>query len=145
MERALLVVALVAVAVLAAFVLRRRATPDAPTRGTAWTVPAQLDRRDFASPESPWLVVVFTSATCDTCRGVVDKAGPLASAAVAVQEVELQHEPGLHERYGIDAVPTLVLADGDGVVRASHVGPVSASELWSTLAAVRDADEGTAG
>ncbi len=51
MERALVAVVLVAVAVVIALVLQRR-RPDAPTQPT-WTVPAQVDRDDFASPGRP--------------------------------------------------------------------------------------------
>lgn len=144
MSRLVLALVLVAVAVAIALVLQRR-RPDAPTQ-RQWAVPQQLDRGDFAAPATPWLVAVFTSATCGTCARVVQAAEPLASDAVAVQEVEVQAASDLHERYRIDAVPTLVVADADGVVRASYVGPVSASELWSVVADLRDqAERGDAG
>jgi len=86
-----LVVVAAAAAALAYLVQRRR--PDAPIR-TGWMVPEQLDRRDFARPDAPWLVAVFTSASCDSCAAVVDVAGPLASGAVAVDVVEVgeRHE-----------------------------------------------------
>jgi hypothetical protein len=57
---------------------------------------------------------------------------------VAVADVELADEPELHRRYGIDAVPLLVLADAEGVVRASFVGPPSATDLWAAVADIRD-------
>ena len=136
MERALIAMALIAVAVVVAVVMARR-RPEPPTQ-PAWTVPAQLDRRDFARPDAPWLVAVFTSATCDTCAGVHAKAVALASEAVVVDEVEVGERPEDHRRYGIDAVPTTVVADAEGVVRASFVGPVGASELWAAVAEVRD-------
>jgi hypothetical protein len=101
-------------------------------------VPAQLDRRDFERPEAPWLVAVFTSTTCHTCADVVAKAGVLASADVVVTDIGFQARRDLHDRYRIDAVPLLVVADREGVVRASVAGPVSASELWATVAAARD-------
>ena len=142
MERALIAVALIAVAVVVAVIMQRR-RPDAPTQ-PAWTVPAQLDRRDFGRPDAPWLVAVFTSATCDTCAGVYAKAVALDSEAVVVDEVEVGERPEDHRRYGIDAVPTTVVADAEGVVRASFVGPVGASELWAAVAEVREptSDEG---
>ncbi|HEY4332527.1 MAG TPA: hypothetical protein VGM78_08160, partial [Ilumatobacteraceae bacterium] len=43
----------------------------------------------------------------------------------------------LHTRYKIDAVPTLVIADREGVVRASFLGPVSATDLWAACAEAR--------
>lgn len=136
MDRLLLAVALVAAAIVVALVLQRR-RPDAPARG-GWVVPAQLDRRDFDHPDAPWLVVVFTSATCDSCAGVLERAAALASDQVAVQDAEVGARRDLHDRYGIDAVPTLVVADRDGVVRGSFVGPVNATDLWGTLAELRE-------
>jgi hypothetical protein len=135
-ERVVLAVVIVAAALVVAWVLQRR-RPEAPT-GTRWSVPGQLDRSDFPEPAAPWLVAVFTSATCDACAATVTKAQALASDSVAVAEVELGAEPELHRRYGIDAVPLLVLADGEGVVRASFVGPPSATDLWAAVAEVRD-------
>ncbi len=134
-ERLVIAAVLVALAVVVAVVLDRR-RPDAPAQAR-WAVPVQLDRADFVRPDAPWLVTVFTSATCDSCARVVAKASPLESPEVAVQEVEVGADPGLHRRYGIDAVPCLVVADAEGVVRASFVGPPSATDLWATVAEVR--------
>ena len=115
MDRVLVAAVIVVVAVVVAVVARRR-RPDAPTQ-PARRVPAQLDRADFARPDAPWLVAVFTSATCHTCADVVAKAEVLASDDVAVVHVEWQARKDLHERYRIDGVPLLVIADAAGVVR----------------------------
>lgn len=55
--------------------LLQRGRPDAPVR-TGWTVPEQLDRNDFEQPDVSWLVAVFTSATCDSCKSVLATAAP---------------------------------------------------------------------
>ncbi|HEV2766360.1 MAG TPA: hypothetical protein VGV63_01475 [Acidimicrobiales bacterium] len=136
MERLLVAAVLMVVAVAVAVLLQRR-RPDPPT-APRWAVPAQLDRADFAGSDVPWLVAVFTSATCATCAGVLTRAAPLASPEVVVEEVEVGTRPDLHRRYGIDAVPCLVVADADGEVRASFVGQPTAAELWTTLADLRD-------
>jgi len=136
-ERIALAVALAAAAVLVAWLLQRRERADAPVR-TGFSVPAQVDRADFDRPEAPWLVAVFTSATCSTCAGTWDKARHLASSAVAVQEVELGAHRALHERYAIDAVPATLVVDGDGVVRRSFLGPVTATDLWAAVAEARE-------
>jgi hypothetical protein len=122
--------------VAVAVVLDRR-RPDPPTQAR-WAVPSQLDRADFTRPETPWLVAVFTSATCDSCAQVMARARPLESPEVALQEVEFTEQRDLHRRYGIDAVPCIVVADPEGVVRATHIGPATATDLWATLAEVRD-------
>ena len=143
MDRLLLALALVAVAAVVAVVVRRRRSPDAPTQ-TQHHVPDQLDRADFAPLVAPssagaeWLLVIFTSATCHTCADMRTKAAALASPQVAVVDVEYGAQKALHERYRIDAVPTTVLADADGVVRASFLGRVSATDLWAEVAEVRE-------
>lgn len=137
MERLLIVVVVALVAVAVAAVVQRRQTPAAPAP-TGYHVPPQLHRPDFARPDAPWLVVVFTSATCNTCAGMWDKARHLESDAVAVQEVEVGTDKALHDRYGIDGVPTTVVADAEGVVRSSFLGPATATDLWAALAELRE-------
>jgi len=113
-----LVVIAMLVAVGVSLVLRRRKA-DAPTQG-GYQIPTQLDRGDFVSPETPWLVAIFTSATCDACADVANKAMVLASDDVAVQRIDYIDDPALHKRYKIDAVPTLVIVDHRGVVQKSN-------------------------
>ncbi len=132
----LLVVLLAAAAVVVALLIERRRRPPAPTN-VRHTMPGQLDREDFERPDAPWLVAVFTSATCHTCGDVWDKARPLASDHVAVQEVEVTAARDVHRKYAIDAVPAVVVADGSGAVRAGFLGPVSATDLWATVAELR--------
>jgi hypothetical protein len=134
--RYLIVAVVVAVALVVGWLAKRR-RPDAPVR-TGYTVPEQLDRRDFARPDAPFLVAVFTSATCDTCRDIVGKAAVLESEMVAVHEAEYVRDRHLHERYRIDAVPTVVICDATGAVQKSFLGPTSASHLWAAVAEVRE-------
>jgi hypothetical protein len=136
-ERVVLVLVLVAVAVAVAAVVERRRRPEAPTN-VGHTLPDQLDRADFSRPDASWLVAVFTSATCDTCAGVWDKARLLESDDVAVHEVEVGAARDLHDRYRITAVPATVIADADGEVRATFLGPVTATDLWATVAELRE-------
>jgi hypothetical protein len=136
-ERVVLVVVLALGAVVVAAVIQRRQRPAAPT-ATGYNVPDHLDRTDFDGPEVPWLVAVFTSATCQTCAGVWDKAQLLVSDAVVAQQVEVGTQRDLHHKYAIDAVPATVVADAEGVVRASFLGPVTATDLWATLAELRE-------
>jgi hypothetical protein len=135
-ERVLLVVVLAAAAVAVALLIERRRRPPAPTN-VRHTLPGQLDRRDFERPDVPWLVAVFTSATCHTCGGVWDKARLLVSDQVAVQEVEATAAREVHRKYAIDAVPAVVVVDGSGAVRAGFLGPVTATDLWATVAELR--------
>jgi hypothetical protein len=137
-ERVVVAAVVVAAVAVVAFVLDRRHVrlSDAPTQGK-WPVPTQLDRRDFDRPDTPWLVVVFSSSTCDACATVLSHALVLESDNVAVQDVESVANRDLHDRYGVEAVPTVVVADADGVVQASFVGVPPAAELWAAVAEVR--------
>jgi hypothetical protein len=137
-ERLAIAVAIAVVAVAVAAVVRRRAAPPAPTR-TGHTVPDHLDRADFADPEKPWLVVEFSSRTCLSCAGTWEKVALLESAEVAVQDVAYQERRDLHDRYGIESVPVVLVADAEGVVRSSFVGPPPAADLWAAVAALRGA------
>ena len=109
----------------------------------ATRVPAQLDRADFARPEAPWLVAVFTSATC------ARRAGRVGAGAAArerrrsrCRRSSTRPTGDLHDRYGIEAVPTtLVVATPTGVVRASFLGPVTATDLWAAVAEARRAGQ----
>lgn len=135
-QQLIFVVAAMAVALAIALVLKRRKS-DAPTQA-GFEIPIQLDRNDFEDPHSPWLVVVFTSATCHTCTDVVTKAEVLSSSEIAVQRIDYTVNPALHKRYRIDAVPLLVIADIDGVVQKGFIGPLKAQDLWAAMAECRD-------
>lgn len=135
MDRLLLVAALVVAAVVVAQLLQRR-RPEPPTQGR-WQVPTQLDRADFDGGDRPWLVVVFTSTTCDSCAKAVEKAATLESAEVAFQDVPYQSRKDLHQRYAIEVVPTILAVDPEGVVQASFVGTPTATDLWAAVAEAR--------
>jgi alkyl hydroperoxide reductase subunit AhpF len=137
MDRLLVAVGIVAVAGVVALVARRRRHPDAPTQA-GYDAPQQLDRTEFPHRDHEWLLVAFTSATCHTCADVVAKASVAASNAVGFAEIEFTAERELHARYTIDAVPTLVLADRDGIVRASFLGRMTATDLWAAIAEARE-------
>ena len=137
MERVIIgvVVAVVAATVAAWFARRDRRAVDPPAEHH---VPTAVDRADFAAPDREWLVAIFTSATCSSCAATWERAQHLDSSAVAVHEVEVGADPQLHERYRIDAVPTTIIADADGEVQGSFLGPVSATHLWARVAELRE-------
>lgn len=137
MERLLVLLALAAGAGVVAALVRRRLGTDAPTR-PAWAVPDHVDRADLDRPATPWMVAVFSSSTCLACRATWEKARQLESDEVAVQDVDAVADKALHERYGVDAVPLLLVIGPDGTVRKSFLGEPSAADLWSAVAEVRD-------
>ena len=131
------IVGVVVVVALLANLWQRKRQVDAPTQGAS-EVPSQIDRSDFVRPDASWIVLAFTSATCQTCSDIERKVRVLETNSVAIQILEYTVERELHQRYKIDAVPAVLMADANGVVQANFLGPVSATDLWAALARVRD-------
>jgi len=123
------------VALIVGWVAQRRR--PAPPLSISHTLPDQIDRSDFAQADTDWLVAVFTSDTCATCAKVWQSAQLLATPDVAVQNIEVNRDGDLHERYDITAVPSVVIADHEGVSRRTFLGPPSSSELWAAMADLR--------
>ena len=133
--RLLLAAVLIAAAVVVALLLQRR-RPAPPVRDV-YPVPRQLDRADFPRADAPWLVALFSSTTCDSCAGIARKLAVLDSPAVVACDIEFHAQPDLHRRYEISGIPTTLLADAEGVVRAAFVGSVTATDLWAAVAEAR--------
>jgi len=133
----IVIVGIVVVVALLANLWQRKRQVDAPTQGAS-EVPSQIDRSDFVRPDASWIVLAFTSATCQTCSDIERKVRVLETNSVAIQILEYMAERELHERYKVDAVPTVLMADANGVVQANFLGPVSATDLWAALARARD-------
>ena len=115
--------------------LRRRA-PDAPPRDV-YPVPRQLDRADFPRADAPWLVALFSSAVCLSCKGLPEKIRVLESAEVATCEIEAEARGDLHRRYELSAIPMTLVADREGVVQRAFVGAFTATDLWAAVAELR--------
>jgi hypothetical protein len=141
MTQIIIVAAVAAIALAVGWYMQRQA-PDAPTGVPNHKTPAQIDRNDFTRPEAPWLVAVFTSATCSTCAKVWTSTQLVESDEVAIQNIEVASDAALHERYAITAVPAVVIADAAGVARASYLGPPTSADLWAKLAELRDDSDG---
>jgi hypothetical protein len=123
------------VALAVAWWLRRR-RPEGPPRDP-YPIPRQLDRRDFPRPDAPWLVAYFSSDTCASCQGLGPKVAVLESDVVATAVLDFADRRDLHDRYDISAIPMILLADADGVVRRAFVGATTAADLWASLAELR--------
>jgi len=132
--RLLIAAAVVTVAVILAIVIERRRGRVATVSGA--NVPTAVDRNDFRADAVPWLVVIFTNGDCDSCVIMRERVTALGRDEVAVYDVDYTRARAVHERYGITAVPTTVLVDEHGDVRASWVGRATADELEATLVAV---------
>ena len=79
MTQVLIAIAVFVAALAVGAVLRGRRAVDPPTQ-PIFSAPAQVDRADFADVSAPWLVAVFSSASCSTCADVLAKAKVLSCA-----------------------------------------------------------------
>jgi len=130
------VVAAVA-AVAAAIAGRRRGPSPVAAMGEP---PSQLRRDDFRAPDAPWLMVVFSAATCSSCAQVWAEVSALDSPFLATQNVEVAADAELHRRYKIESVPLTVLADEHGRVAKGFFGPLGRTE-HEQFAAILAGDE----
>ena len=126
------------VAIAVGLMLRRRQRSRRTDATGVYAAPTQLDRADFRRPPAGrgWWPC-SAPASCTTCADVVRKADVLRSRRSTVVDVEYGADKALHGKYDIDAVPIVVIADADGVVRTSFIGPVTATDLWAAVAEAR--------
>jgi Thioredoxin len=119
-----------------AWMLRRR-RPAPPPRDS-YPLPRQLDRDDFPRPDAPFLVTYFSSTTCDSCQGLGERVAALSGNDVATAEIEFHQRRDLHDRYEISAIPMILIADHEGVVKKGFVGSTTSEELTAALSALSD-------
>lgn len=135
-QRLVVAAVLVVVVGLVAWIARRRARPAPPPR-TAYPVPRQLDRADFPEPTAPVLIAYFWSRTCDSCAGLGPRLAALAAPGTAIAALEATDDRALHRRYDVQAIPMILVADAEGVVRRAFVGAPSGPDLFAAVSAVR--------
>ncbi|MBM3671187.1 MAG: thioredoxin family protein [Actinobacteria bacterium] len=128
--------AVLAIAFLVAWRIRRQRPQATPS--PAMTVPRQLHRADFNRADAPWLVAYFSSVVCGACKNLGPKVEVLACAEVATHESSYETDRDTHERYSINALPMVLIADREGVVRRAFVGATTATDLWAAVAEVRE-------
>lgn len=130
-------IAVVLAAVALVVIWRLRAKPRGAHVQDRYPVPRQLHRRDFPRPEAPWLVALFSAERCNSCKGIPQKLAVLESDEVATAVVDDETQRDVHKRYDISGIPTVVIADGEGVVQRAFVGPLTATDLWAAVAELR--------
>lgn len=137
--RLVIAVALIALAWVVGRRLDKRVGRSAPlpVRDRA-QVPTQLDRDDFPRPEAEWLLVLFSSAECGGCAEMSKKVALVECDEVAVADVDYATQRELQEKYSVDAVPMMVVADAEGAVRAHALGNVPSGDVWAAVARARD-------
>ena len=85
-------VALVIVLGGVAFGVSLLANKKPDTHRPRFVLPYQLDRSDFDGTNLEWLLVLFSSQTCDSCITVLNRINKLAMKNLHVQNVEFPSE-----------------------------------------------------
>jgi thioredoxin len=99
-----------------------------------------LTERNFSEivAATPLLLVDFWAPWCGPCRAVAPVLEDLARAEagrLVVAKVNVDEEPTLAQRYGVQAIPTLLLFK-DGRIVDTMVGAPPKAELTRRLAAL---------
>jgi thioredoxin len=110
------------------------------TNTTSDSAAVQLTERNFAEivAATPLLLVDFWAPWCGPCRAVAPVIEELARAEagrVVVAKVNVDEEPSLAQRYGVQAIPTLLFFR-DGQVVDTVVGAPPKAELARRLTAL---------
>lgn len=104
-------------------------------RELPWIVDAGDDDFGAVAEQSPVPVLVdFWAAWCGPCRMVSPALDQLArerAGGIKLVKVDVDKSPGLSRRFGIQAIPTLmVLADGKVAARQAGAAPAPVLRKW---------------
>jgi thioredoxin-related protein len=131
----IVLIALIATTAFGVSSLANRRTPDSPSVPRA-IMPYQLDRGDFDDPNGEWIFALFTSNTCDACELVISQVSKISLPNLVIQIIDFADNKALHQKYEIHSVPSLILADHQGVVQWSFAGvppDIALSEALTNL------------
>jgi len=103
---------------------------QAPSRAMLRAV--GFESEDFEKPQGKWLLIFFSSDTCNSCNNVRSLINDLTDDSFHIQEIEFPKRKDLHQRYGINSVPIVLIANEEGVVIWSFAG-VPPSDLISDV------------
>ena len=117
---------------------RRR--EDQMTKTTSDSATLTLTERNFSEmvAATPLLLVDFWAPWCGPCRAVAPVLEELARAEagrLVVAKVNVDEEPTLAQRYGVQAIPTLLFFK-DGQIADTMVGAPPKAELVRRLTAL---------
>ena len=116
--------------------LANKRRPDGPSVPRS-VLPHQLDRADFLDPNCEWALLLFTSDSCEACEIASAQVSKVSQSNLMVQSIEFPEMEVLHKKYAIHSVPSLLLADREGVVQWSFAGVPPIEALIEALTHLR--------
>jgi thioredoxin len=110
------------------------------TNATSESATLPLTERNFAEmvAGTPRLVVDFWAPWCGPCRAIgpaLEEIARQEAGRVVIAKVNVDQEPGLAQRFGVQAIPTLLFFK-DGQVVDTAVGALPRPELTRRIAAL---------
>ena len=105
------------------------AASDSPARATE---PAGAVEASMAIDENLPTVIDFSAVWCGPCRRmkpVFEELKEVYDGHVNFVTVDIDENPGLAGKYGVEAVPTFVFLDKNGKEKSRQVGAIPRAEL----------------
>jgi thioredoxin-like negative regulator of GroEL len=97
------------------------------------------ERAERSAPTARPRLLLFSSRLSGRCRRVDGFLAQVLQrranhSTFELDRVEFEHRPELHESFGIDEVPTLVVVDGGGEIKGRIVDPDGCKAIERFLA-----------
>lgn len=133
------------VALVSALLLVNAACRPAPAAAIPWRPSYPLAFEEAREQGRP-LLLYFQAGWCGICRDVEARAltNPevvVATAAAVPVKIDIDREPRVAERFGVDAIPAWIIVPPDGAAPSRLGGRVEARDLLEFIRQAASAED----